>query len=183
MKILNLISKKRNMKNSKHFILALALSLMSSLLWAQAKSPAATASGKIGEANISIKYSSPSVRERKIWGELVPYNKVWRAGANAATVFETDKDLKIDGQVLPAGKYSLYAIPTEKKWTIIFNSQTGQWGTNRDGEATLDSSKDVLRTIVKPKKSASFNERLVYAISETGMTLSWENLEISVPIK
>ena len=167
---------------TKGLVLTLSLSLLSTLTWAQA-SPAATASGKVGEANITIKYSSPSVKGRQIWGGLVPYNKVWRTGANLATVLETDKDIKIEGKALPAGKYSVYAIPGEKEWIIIINSQTGQWGITRAGETTEDPAKDVLRVTVKPKKSDSANERLLYTINNKGFVLSWENLDVPVSIK
>ena len=166
----------------KGFVLALSGIFMSSIIWAQA-SPPATATGKVQAATITINYSSPSVKERKIWGELVPYDKVWRAGANKATIFETDKDLKVEGNTLPAGKYSIYAIPGETEWTIIFNSATGQWGVNRDGTTTQDPAKDVLRVKVKPKKSASFNEKLVYNVDANGFALLWENLEVPVSIK
>ena len=163
-------------------LLTLSLLFISSGVWAQA-SPAATATGKIGDASITIKYSSPAVKGRQIWGALVPYDKVWRTGANAATVLETDKDIKVEGKALAAGKYSIYAIPGEKEWTIILNSQTGQWGVTRAGETTEDPAKDVLRVTVKPKKSASTNERLVYTIHEKGFVLSWENLDIPVSVK
>src|SRR5262245_60625748 len=89
--------------------------LFSSALWAQQASPAATAKGNVNGANITINYSSPGVKGRQIWGGLVPYNQVWRAGANAATIFETDKDIKVEGKPLKAGKYSLYILPTEKE--------------------------------------------------------------------
>ena len=166
----------------KGLTLTLALSLMTSLIFAQA-SPAATATGTIGAANLTIKYSSPSVKGRAIWGGLVPYDKVWRAGANTATSIENDKDLKVEGKALPAGKYSIYAIPGEKEWTIIFNSQTGQWGVKSATESSLDPTKDVLRVTVKSKKSASMNERLVYTINDKGIVLSWENLDVPVSIK
>ena len=111
------------------FSMTVTAMLFSSVLWAQNQaSPPATATGKVNGATITINYSSPGVKGRPIWGALVPYDKVWRAGANAATIFETDKDIKVEGKVLKAGKYSLYAIPGEKEWTMIFNSQTGQWG-------------------------------------------------------
>ena len=166
----------------KGLTLTFALSLMTSLIFAQA-SPAATATGTIGAANLTIKYSSPSVKGRAIWGGLVPYDKVWRAGANTATSIENDKDLKVEGKALPAGKYSIYAIPGEKEWTIIFNSQTGQWGVKSATESSLDPTKDVLRVTVKSKKSASMNERLVYTINDKGIVLSWENLDVPVSIK
>lgn len=146
-------------------------------------SPPASATGKIGEATITINYSSPSVKGRKIWGELVPYNKVWRAGANEATTFTTDKEIQVEGKSLPAGKYSLYAIPGEKEWTIILNSQTGQWGIKMDGGTTEDPAKDVLKVTVKPQKAKEFTEHLTYTVSNNGFALVWENLEVPVSIK
>lgn len=166
----------------KSLLLGTVMLVSGSAAWAQA-SPPATATGKAAGANLSIKYSSPSVKSRQIWGALVPYDKVWRAGANQATILETDKDIKVEGKTLPAGKYSLYAIPGEKEWTIIINSQTGQWGITRQGETTEDPAKDVLRVMVKPKKSATMNERLVYTIDSKGFVLSWENLDVPVSIK
>jgi len=173
---------------TKGFVLAIVALFMSSVLWAQADksqrpSPPGTATGKVNGATININYSSPSVKGRKIWGDLVPYDKVWRAGANEATLFETDKKITVGGKSLAAGKYSLYALPGEKEWTIIFNSATGQWGINRDGTTTEDPAKDVLRVTVKPKKSASFNEKLMYKVDDKGFALLWENLEVPVSIK
>jgi len=166
------------------FSMTVTAMLFSSVLWAQNQaSPPATATGKVNGATITINYSSPGVKGRQIWGALVPYDKVWRAGANAATIFETDKDIKVEGKELKAGKYSLYAIPGEKEWTIIFNSATGQWGINRDGSTTEDPAKDVLRVDVKPKKSASFNEKLIYTVDNKGFALLWENVEVPVLVK
>ncbi len=172
----------KNMKLIKGAFLSLSMLLISTLSFSQA-SPAATAVGKVGDANITITYNSPSVKGRQIWGGLVPFDKVWRAGANQATIFMTDKDIKVGGKALPAGKYSLYALVGEKEWTIIFNSQTGQWGINRDGSTTEDPTKDVIRVTVKPKKSDTMNERLVYNINDKGFVLSWENLDVPVSIK
>jgi len=147
------------------------------------QSPAATATGHVKGVTITIDYSSPAVRGRKIWGELVPYDKVWRAGANEATLITIDKDVQVEGKALPAGKYSLYAIPGEKEWTIIINSATGQWGINRDGTTTEDPAKDVLRVIVKPVNCPEFNERLIYMVDANGFSLFWENLKIPVSIR
>lgn len=147
-------------------------------------SPGATASGILKSgANIKISYSSPSVKGRKIWGDLVPFDQVWRAGANDATQIETDKDLKIDGHQLAAGKYSIYAVPSTGDWLIIFSSQTGQPGMNHDGSTTLDFNKELFRAIAKTKKSSNMNERLIYTVNEKGFVLSWENLDVIVPIK
>ena len=169
----------------KGFVLALTGLFLSSMIWAQntRPSPAATANGNVKGATITINYSSPGVKGRKIWGDLVPFDKVWRAGANEATLFATDKDMQVEGKPLPAGKYSLYAIPGEKEWTIIFNSATGQWGINRDGSTTEDPAKDVLRVIVKPVNCPEFNERLTYMVDENGFALYWENLKVPISIK
>jgi hypothetical protein len=169
----------------KTFLLALSAICIATSVTAQnpPKSPAATATGTINGANVTIRYSSPSVRGRQVWGSLVPYDKVWRAGANSATTIETDKDLKVEGKNLPAGKYSIYALPGEKEWEIIFNSATGQWGITRQGETTRDPQKDVLVVKVKPKKSRSMQEELKYDITPKGFSLIWENLEVPVKIK
>jgi Protein of unknown function (DUF2911) len=147
------------------------------------QSPKATTVGKIGAANVTITYSSPSVRGRQIWGGLVPYDKVWRAGANEATLIVTDKDLVVEGKKLPAGKYSLYALPGEKEWQIIINSQTGQWGIERSGETTRKLEKDVVVVKVKPRSSATMQEGLLYKINNDGIVLAWEKLEVPVSIK
>ena len=146
-------------------------------------SPPDSVTGKVGDATIKINYSSPSVKGRQIWGGLVPYGKVWRAGANEATIFETDKPVQVEGKTLPAGRYSLFATPGENEWTFIFNSETGQWGIKRTGEANRDPAKDVLSVKAKPRKSASMNERLSYALTNNGMLLCWENLEVPVSLK
>ena len=163
-------------------VITIAAMLVSVTTWAQ--SPAATATGKLASgANITIKYSAPSVKGRKVWGGLVPYDKVWRAGANEATIIETDKDITVEGKALPKGKYSLYAIPGEKEWSIVLNSQTGQWGITRAGETTRDPAKDVAVVKVKPVKSSGMNEALKYVVTANGFALQWENLEVPVAAK
>lgn len=177
------------LKTLKHaffpFLFVLTISTAAIAQNAAPLSPLDSASGSLNSgANIKIVYSSPSVRGRKIWGELVPYDKVWRAGANAATLIQTDKDIRIEGKLLPAGTYSLYAVPMqEANWSIIFSSQVGQAGMNHDGTTTLDMGKVVLRVLGYPKKSKSLNERLIYAINPKGFVLSWENIEVAVSAK
>lgn len=142
-------------------------------------SPGATATGKIKDATITINYSSPAVKERKIWGGLEPYDKVWRAGANDATTFETDKDLKVEGKTLPAGKYSFFLIPRESgTWTAIFNKEPKQWGAFKYEEA-----KDQLRVDVKTKALPATQERLEYKFSKNGFTLNWDKVSVPVAIK
>lgn len=173
---------------SKGLMLTFVGLLMSSLIFAQGDkskrpSPAATATGTINGATISIDYSSPAVKGRKVWGDLVPYNDVWRTGANEATVFTTSKEIKVEGKSLPAGKYSLYTIPGEKEWVFIFNSQTGQWGIKEGGKTTEDPAKDVLRVTVKSKKSAAPNEHMKFVVNKSGFALEWENLTVPVSVK
>lgn len=172
------------MKN-KYFNLVwvLPLFLLSTVGTAQADkttrpSPAAEAIGMIHGAAIKITYSSPSVKGREIWGDLVPYGKVWRTGANEATTFETDKDIKINGEKLAAGKYALFTIPGENEWTFLFNSEWDQWGAFK-----YDQSKDVLRVKAKSEMSAAFIEQMRIAIIEKMIVLSWENLVVSVEVK
>lgn len=142
-------------------------------------SPAATATGKIKDATITINYSSPAVKGRKIWGGLEAYDKVWRAGANEATTFETDKDLKVEGKTLPAGKYSFFLIPRENgTWTAIFNKEPKQWGAFK-----YEESKDQLRVDVKTKALAATQERLVYKITKSGFALEWDKISVPVSIK
>ena len=141
-------------------------------------SPAEKASGKAGGADITINYGSPAVKGRTIWGDLVPYDKVWRAGANEATTFETSKDVTVEGKTLPAGKYAFFTIPGKDKWTVIFNKEAKQWGAY-----SYKDAQDALRVQVTPRKAASFNERLAYAVNKDGIALRWADLEVPVAIK
>ncbi|MCB2409247.1 DUF2911 domain-containing protein [Hymenobacter lucidus] len=180
------------MKNPRTLLtLALLLAgvLYTSLSWAQTTptapaakpapaSPAATATGKIGAATVTVKYSSPSVKGRQIYGGLVPYGQVWRAGANEATTVEFSKDVMVQGKKLPAGTYAFFAIPTEKDWTVIFNKTAKQWGAFK-----YDEKQDALRVTATPRKAATMTEGLVYEVTKDGLVLRWENLELPVAIK
>ncbi|GGB66337.1 hypothetical protein GCM10007424_02870 [Flavobacterium suaedae] len=169
------------MKKLKNLTFLFIAVLMTGVTFAQEKkkaSPAETATGKINGSDITIQYSSPSVKGREIWGGLVPYSKVWRAGANEATTFTTTKDIMVEGQKLPAGTYSFFVIPEKDSATIIFNKEAKQWGAYK-----YDESKDQIRVKVKPKKSNRMNERLVYNINNNNVTLSWENWDIPLMIK
>ena len=135
-------------------------------------------SGKINGATITINYGSPSVRAREIWGKLVPFNQVWRAGANDATTFETDKELTVEGSKLPAGKYSFFIIPNDKQCTIIFNKESKQWGAYKYKE-----KEDQLRVTVKQKVAKSKAEKLIYSINNNSISLSWDNWIIPISVK
>ena len=167
----------------KTLSLAAALCLFATTTVAQKKpaSPPAKAEGKIGATNVSVDYSAPSKRGRVIMGGLVPYEKVWRTGANAATTLRTDADVTIGNLAVPAGTYTLYTIPGEKEWTLIVNTQTGQWGTQ------YDQSKDLGRVKMSVKSVRDTVETFVVGVQPSGgkngeLTLTWENTEASVPI-
>jgi hypothetical protein len=142
-------------------------------------SPPAKATGKAGNATITIDYSAPSVKGRKIFGsDMVPYGKIWRAGANEATVFETDGDITVEGQPLPKGKYGFFAIPGEAEWTIIFNKTWNQWGSFR-----YKQEEDALRVKVKPGKTSGLVEKLEYTVTGGKVTIRWENTEVSFTVR
>lgn len=119
-------------------------------------SPPAKVMQGAGLATVTITYHSPKVNGRTLWGSLVPYDNVWRAGANENSVIEFSDDAKVEGKKIPAGKYGFHIIPSKEKWTLIFNKVTTAWGS-----FLYDESKDQLRVDVKPE-SAPFRESLAY---------------------
>ena len=148
-----------------------------------APSPAAGVKQTVGLTDISIEYSSPSVKGRKIWGDLVPYEKPWRAGANAASKITFSKDVTFGGKPVPAGTYSIVAHPTAKAWQIALSKDLGLWV----GGKPYDAKDDLVRV---PATTAAIpnRDRLVYIFSNTTNTdasldLEWEKLRVSVPIK
>lgn len=142
------------------------------------KSPAAKAEGQVGEATITIDYFQPSARGRKIMGGLVPYGQVWRTGANNATVFTVDKDVKIEGQDLPAGKYSLFTIPDKDEWTIIFNEKADQWGA-----FNYNPEDDVLRVKVPAEQTGEFIETFNIDVENNQVVLGWENTQVKFDVE
>lgn len=145
-------------------------------------SPVSKLEQRIGLTDISVRYSRPSVKDRKIWGDIVPYRAVWRTGANACTVISFSDNVSINGQTLPAGEYSFFTIPTENEWTVIFNKNTKLWGS--DGYKQED---DVLRFNVKPDMNAPFTETMLFAfdnirIDAADLQLMWANMKLSFRI-
>jgi len=141
------------------------------------KSPAASVTGEIDGVDIKIDYHQPSARGREIVGGLVPYDEVWRTGANDATTIEFSDDVEIEGETLAAGKYSLFTIPTEKDWTIIFNKVSKQWGAY-----DYDESKDALRVAVEPGETDSMVETFEIDITESHVTMAWENTVVEFEV-
>lgn len=166
----------------KQIIFTLFFSFLFMTFYAEAqkkqKSPPAKVEKKIGDAMVRINYYQPSARERKIIGGLVPYGQVWRTGANNATTFEIDKDIKVEGQTLPKGKYALFTIPGENEWVIIFNKKYDQWGAFNYNE-----DDDVLRVKVKPEKSSEFIESFIIDVENNkDVVLGWENTKVRFQI-
>jgi hypothetical protein len=169
--------KKMNLKKFGFFTMILAM--MSIVVIAQEKaSPAKTAEGTVKGSKITINYSSPAVKGREIWGALVPVGQVWRAGADDATTFETSKAIKIQGQTLPAGKYSFFIIPGEFNSTFIFNKDAKQWGAYK-----YDQSKDALRVEVPSIQTSTMEERLVYEVKPDSFEIRWEYRKASAKIQ
>ena len=166
------------MKRFTFLMLALVTALSSSFAQEKPASPQATATGKIGAANVKIVYCQPSARGRKIMGGLVPYGEVWRTGANEATTIEIDKPVKIEGKDLAAGKYSLFSIPGENEWTIIINKDSKQWGAYK-----YKQEDDVLRVTVKPTKAAAPVETFNIAVGKDDVQLKWENTAVAFKVK
>jgi len=145
-------------------------------------SPPATASCKFADGKtITVDYSSPRMKGRKIYGGLVPYGEVWRAGANEATTFVTNADVTVGDKAVPAGNYTLFTIPNQDKWTLIISKKTGEWGIPYPGEAS-----DFARTKMKGSPLSSPVENFTIGFDQGGsactMNLDWETTRASVKI-
>jgi hypothetical protein len=159
----------------------LALTAANAQLTLPAPSPKCVTKQTVGLTDITIDYSRPGVKDRKIFGSLVSYGKVWRTGANAATTIDMTDDVTIQGQKLPKGKYSVFTIPGETEWTVIFNKNTGA------SEESYKQEEDVLRVKAKPR-SSDFTESFtinIDSIRNDGGTLvfDWERTAVSIPFK
>lgn len=171
------------MKSAFLLLLATATTLFSFAQQDKSKrpsQPAVTKETLQSGAVVSIDYSQPSVKGRTIGKDLEPMEgKVWRAGANEATVFEVSKDVKVEGQNLPAGKYGLFTIMNGDEWTIIFNKTWNQWGAYSYKEAD-----DVLRVKVKGQKAVEPSEKLTYVIDKNGtVTLLWGDRKVNFKVQ
>ncbi|RME98606.1 MAG: DUF2911 domain-containing protein [Bacteroidetes bacterium] len=150
---------------------------ITTVLQADLPSPRKEMVAKLGEATITINYGSPSVKGREIWGALVPYDEVWRTGANEATTFTTDTELEVGDQILPAGTYGLFTIPSQEQWIIIFNETAEQWGAYE-----YDQNKDIIRVKASPKMSADYSESLEFIVENDTLMFAWGNLRLPFPL-
>jgi hypothetical protein len=178
------MKKLNNLLPAATIVLAVFLvGIISSKSYSQQKeevrlSPKALVEQTIGFTEVTIDYSRPGVKGRKIWGGLVPYNVVWRAGANEATKITFSTDVKIDGKKLKAGSYGFFAIPGQKTWILIFNKVANQWGAFEYNDV-----EDALRIEVTPMQNNCWQEWLAYTISKSSenkavVMLEWEKLKV-----
>ena len=145
-------------------------------------SPRDSVALRYDDGRIFIDYGRPSMRGRKIMGDLVPFNRWWRTGANEATSFTTEMDLMIGDSIVPAGAYTLYTLPSAHRWTLIINTQTGQWGTVYREDMDLVRIPMDMRVLDKPL------EKFTIVLERTGpaggvLRLRWETTEVSVPFE
>jgi hypothetical protein len=158
-------------------ILTLLVPAVSAELKLPRVSQKATAMQTVGLTDVTITCSRPGVKGRVIWGDLVPYDKVWRTGANEATTFAVSKDVTIDGKPLPAGTYSLHTIPGKTSWTIIFNKKADQWGSY-----SYDAAQDALRIETRPTEGPNV-EWLTFSFPDVSadvatVELAWEKKRV-----
>ena len=144
-------------------------------------SPPADTSQTVDGKTVSIHYSAPSMRGRKIFGGLVPYDHWWRTGANPATTLKTEANLKIGSATVPAGTYTLYTLPSSGTWKLIINKQTGQWGTK------YDQSQDLARVDMKKETLSSPQEVMSITLEpfqgkQSSLHMRWETTDVSVPV-
>jgi hypothetical protein len=162
---------------------AAALVLFAGLAGAQQlASPPGTAEVTLKGKQVVINYGRPSLRGRKIMGGLVPYGKVWRTGANEATALTTAVNLSIGGTDVPAGKYTLYSLPSEGNWKLIINKQTGQWGTE------YEEGQDLARVDMKKSSLPQSVEQFTIKWDKKGndsadLVFEWETTRVSVPVQ
>lgn len=153
----------------------------------KAHSPEDTVTYHQDDLKLEVYYNRPYRKKRKIFGELVPYNEVWRTGANEATTFKTNQDILVDGSLLKAGKYTIWTIPMEDSWKVIFNTKMYPWGINLDKEAYRNPKFDAL-VLERPVRDLSTRvEQFTILFEESGdfvnLVLAWDKTSVSVPIK
>ncbi len=173
-------------KSRLWILVGITIATLTAIMVAQGNKPASPpgeATLKFDDGkSVTIQYSRPSMRGRKIFGGLVPYDEVWRTGANAATSLKTDVGLTIGGANVPAGSYTLYSLPGASSWKLIINKQTGQWGTD------YDKSQDLARVDMKVGQLPSALEQFTISFDKTGgdsasLKLEWDTTVASVEVK
>lgn len=149
-------------------------------------SPAATVSYDKDGLKIEVNYSRPFKKGRVIFGGLVPFDQVWRTGANEAATFGTNKELTIGGKKLPAGKYTLWTIPHKDTWEVIFNKKMYPWGVGNDGAASREADADAVSVTVPVEMLPASMEQFTISMSDAKvptLVMAWDNMQVSVPLK
>ena len=148
-------------------------------------SPQETAVYEQGDLRMTVDYSRPYKKGRVVFGGLAPYGEVWRTGANEATLFTTSQDIRIDDQSLPAGTYTLWTVPDEHQWKVLFNKKEYPWGLNFDGTSPHDPTADVVAAEAPVKQPATPVEQFTIRFTESplAMVLEWDDAQVSVPIE
>ena len=169
------------------FSLLLLLAYYITTVRTKSYSPEETVTYENADLEIEVFYNRPYKKERVIFGGLVPYNEVWRTGANEATTFETNQDILIDGSPLPAGRYTLWTIPMEDSWKVIFNSEMYAWGITLEKKASRIADYDVLILEVPVIRLEREVEQFTITFEEINnlieMQLIWDDTAVVVPIK
>ena len=143
------------------------------------ESPREKAEGNINKVTVSIDYGAPSVKGRTGWGGLEQYGKVWRAGANDNTTVSFDKDVKIAGEKLAAGKYGFFIIPVENgDWTVIFNKKNDAWGA-----FSYNQEEDALRVNISPEFVNDVQEQLLFTVERKAIIMAWDKARLTIPVK
>lgn len=150
-------------------------------------SPKDTVEFKLNDLKLEVFYNRPSKKDREIFGALVPFNQVWRTGANEATTFETNQTLDVNGMPLPKGKYTLWTVPKDSVWTIIFNSKQYPWGVTDEMKPYWDPNYDVLNVDIPVEKLNSTVEQFTIAFDNSTdqlfLTMAWDDVKVAVPLK
>ena len=133
--------------------------------------------GTIDGVTVTLEYGRPNVKGRTVWGDLVPYGRVWRTGADEATTITFSADVEIGGEKLAAGTYGLFTLPGENEWTVIFNKVADQWGTR------YDAGQDALRVTATPKPIGEHVEEMEFVIVDSWVALQWERLAVPFEVK
>ncbi|MEM1002127.1 MAG: DUF2911 domain-containing protein, partial [Bacteroidota bacterium] len=141
---------------------------------------------ELNDLKLKVTYNRPSKRDREIFGALVPFDKVWRTGANEATTFECNEDLKLNGMHLPKGTYTLWTVPRDSIWTVMFNSKQYDWGVNEKMEPMWDPNYDYINLEVPVEDLDSTVEKFTIAFNNTTgeleLTMAWDKTKIAIPI-
>ena len=171
-------------------LIALGLFLYSTFvenIFAKRLSAKDTVEFKLNDLKLEVFYNRPYKKDREIFGALIPFNQVWRTGANEATTFETNKPLELNGIQLAARKYTLWTVPKDSTWHVIFNSKQYSWGVNAEMKPMWDPNYDVINIEVPVQKLGNTVEQFTISFDNSTdnlfITMAWDDVKVAVPLK